>query len=723
MKKLCRGCVCALLSLSCALASGCDAAPSPQEVLQASLTVDMGAQKERTVSDSLFGVFLEDINYVSFAMDDDLIANGLFESPLEEHWRAEGGVSLALHEGGVSGGCAAAEISRAGGAVFNSGYAPCPMAAEKGVVYRFSAFVRADGYEGKISLRLQRGRTVCAEAEVSVGQSGEWVKYTAEMTAAETASAGVEFCMQFEEAGSLFLDGVSLETTDSTAGIKGYMYDAIADLSPRFIRFPGGCAAEGRDMESTYDWKNSIGVGADGRATRLTYTAVAADGSREEVTTTGEPVTRTPNTDLWQTGDAYYEMQYGVGFYEYFLLCERIGASAVPVVSSGITCYFHGDMSDLPGRNGNGAQDYIRDALDLVAFALGDPDSSDENEAYWASVRVAMGHEEPFRMQYIGIGNEQWGERYYARYEMFFEAFRAAAEQNPLYGKVIPIAGSGYCFADTEREGEGGLAREAALAYLAEGKIGSVSEYGIHDHHMYMNYTDFLVNADHYDGYSRDPETRYDVFVGEYSANQANGLNGAAYPTAANSWISALSEAAFMTGLERNGDVVKLAAYAPMFGCIDGKQNQWAVNMMYFDNTRVLPSANYYVQQLFMQNQSDRVLGSAISFSGKGASCTFGGGIAADRLYCVAGMDDGSGELVVKLVNVGVNKIRLQVRIAGGQAGEGGIAAVLQADDPEAVNDAEHTAVFPQTKEFAAGDSFVFELQGYSLTILRIPAA
>ncbi|MDE7158136.1 MAG: hypothetical protein K2N74_01025, partial [Clostridiales bacterium] len=423
--------------------------------------------------------------------------------------------------------------------------------------------------------------------------------------------------------GTVCLDNVTLETTDSTVGIKNYLYKALEDLSPAFFRFPGGCIIEGSSMNTAYDWKNSIGAvkeNGDDKVNAFTYTL--DDGTPHEVTTYGEFATRTPNTNLWgyNNNDAkkcYYEMDYSIGFYEYFILCEALNASAIPILNCGMSCQIQGgDYGNkgvaLAGRHSNGVADYIQDALDLVAFAKGDVNSSDANEKYWANVRKNMGHHAHFDITYLGIGNEQWSNAYYnTYYEKFVEAFQTASESNEkLYGGIKLIVGNGPLFGQCENteEGTAGEAKTAAINYRKKGKIDALSEYGVVDHHYYMGYIDFFQNTHFYDNYSRDVLDGYEVFVGEYSANN-NDHPAGIFQHTNNSWITALSEAAFMTGLERNGDVVKLAAYAPMYGKYQTKytfpDNNWPADMMFYTNTELLLTPNYYVQQIFMKNAGD----------------------------------------------------------------------------------------------------------------------
>ena len=485
------------------------------------VTLTVRANKtEHTISDELFGIFLEDINYAGYALDDDLVANGSFSyRDPAGRWKTDG-LSLtaaegegSLHENNAS--YARLEITSLNATLSNEGYLMVPMAVQEGTEYTFSAFIRAEDYSGPLTVSLTDGNEL-GSVSFDVQQSGEWIKYTGSLTAAASAAQNVSLELAFGETGSLALDSVSLVTSESTAGIKNYLYEAIEALSPAFIRFPGGCVVEGkRSGDAVYDWKNSVGVNAQDELAPFTYTEVDETGASREVTTYGEPATRKPNTDIWQqSADIDYEMNYGVGFYEYFLLCENLGASAIPVLNVGLSCMIQdalGSGNELPGRYGNGIQDYIEAALDLVAFAKGDPASSDENEAKWAQARVNMGHPEPFEMHYLGIGNEQWTSRYYNKYFEFVEAFREARAQNPeLYGDIELIVGNGANFVDCEnsKTGAAGLAKSEASMRILMKDIEKISEFGVHDHHYYMTPEDFFGNTDLYDSYSRDEATR-----------------------------------------------------------------------------------------------------------------------------------------------------------------------------------------------------------------------
>ncbi len=698
----------------------------------ADVTLTADAAQVVDISDTLFGVFLEDINYASYAMDDNLLCNGSFEfSDATRAWsatdaaitgeNAEPVISTSLNYLRVDAEASGATLS-------NSGFAAVPIAVTEGASYTFSAFIKATAYNGEIGLRLSYANGIVAEGSITVSESTEWVKYQTTLTASETRS-NLSFELVFSGAGELYLDGVSLVTSEATDGIKNYMYEVIEELSPKFVRFPGGCVIEGRTMDDAYDWKNSIGVNEADEVPEFTYTC-NVDGAVTTVTTRGEPITRKPNTDIWQNGSNYYLMEYGVGFYEYFLLCENLGASAIPIVNCGLSCMIQtaggGRFNRLEGRYGNGIEDYIQDALDLVAFAKGDVNSTDENEAYWAQVRADMGHEEPFDMTYLGIGNEQWGDTYYDYYEQFIEAFREAEQSNPdLYEGIELIVGNGTSFNDIERSGTGGLARTAARSYMDGGNISSLKEYGVQDHHYYMNYADFFMNTTVYDGYRREGELAYDVFVGEYSANQANSLSGYTFAYEDNNWITALSEAAYMTGIERNGDIIKLAAYAPMFGALNAT-NQWTADMMFFTSTSVVRTPNYYVQQLFMRNQSSGVLATEATYA-DAFERTYDlvpvggiGSVSINKMYQVIGVDGATGDVIVKLVNASSDYIKANVELSSVSVTGYADVTLLSCENTAAKNSASEENIAPEYFTLGVKSTFGYEIPPYSVAVIRV---
>ncbi len=724
---------------------------------QATLSVNgkIDTSEDNAISDSLFGVFLEDINYASYALDDDLVLNGSFEAlsgsgGKSYGWSASGATLSVLSTGGIFSGTGTAyetqnvnpnyaqlTVSAAGGKLVNSGYDAVPMAVEEGVNYIFSAFIKTDTTVN-VTVSVTDGEISPVTGTFEAAADSSWVKYTRTFTATETASENLKLELSFDKAATVCLDGISFETTDSTVGIKNYLYEAISDLSPKFIRFPGGCVIEGTSEQEAYNWKNSIGAvvtgtqAGDDDVPAFSYKVNTDGTTKEGEATYGETVTRTPNIDIWY--GSYYDMTYALGFYEYFLLCESLGASAVPVLNCGLSD--QGGLSPrnpahaLQGRHGKYIEDYIQDAKDLIEFAKGDVSTK------WGAIRASLGHAEPFEMDYLGIGNEQSGVYYTEYYEKFIAAFKEA--DDPLLNSVKLIVGNGMTLSNCEDSAKSrrGTAQTAATTYKNKGGISSISEYGVHDQHYYVSYADMLQNTTLYDGYARAsyaPDTYYEVFVGEYSANSvASGGDSYAFnSTWANSWLSALSEAAMMTGYERNGDIVKLAAYAPMFANWNGG-NQWQVDMMYYTNTRLVRSTNYYVQQLFMKNQGAYIGQGELTFADGfdstftlpvgGTNYTEANAPTVDKLYyVVSGAED--GDIIVKIVNASDDTIGINVKV--NSANLTGIAAVTELYSKSgtylARNTISDTEVTPEEYKIGFSDGeFGYTMQPYGVVCFRV---
>ena len=361
-------------------------------------------------------------------------------------------------------------------------------------------------------------------------------------------------------------------------------------------------------------------------------------------------------------------MTYGMGFYEYFLLCEDLDCLPVPVVNAGMVCPIQsGDGYTYLSEDSDEFNACIQDALDLVEFCRGDETTT------WGAVRIAMGHEDPFPLQYIGIGNEQWQEEYYSHYERFKEAFENAAQEIPeLYSDIELIVANGPASSD----------RFAWDQIAAKG-----SDYaGLVDEHYYETPEWFLANTERYDSYDRDSVP---VFLGEYAAK-------------ANNMEAALAEAAYMTGLERNGDIVSLACYAPLFG--NDKSNQWTPDMIFFSNDSVYGTVNYYVQKLFMNHQGAYKLDSTLSGE-------------TDGVYQVSSLGE-DGSIILKLVNVSGTDVPLSITLSDASVFSG-TATVLKSDSPEELNtfkDPEH--IVPQEESIDVSDNFSYVLPKYSVSVL-----
>jgi alpha-L-arabinofuranosidase len=384
-------------------------------------------------------------------------------------------------------------------------------------------------------------------------------------------------------AGAVDIDCVSLfpENTwkQRPEGLRADMVQALADLKPGFLRFPGGCIVEGSELDKRYQWKKTIGP-AEQRPlliNRWNYEFL-----------------HRPAPDYFQS--------FGLGFYEYFLLCEDIGAAPMPILNCGMACQFNsGEL--VPAED---LDPFIQDALDLIEFANG-PATSE-----WGAKRAAMGHPEPFNLTMLGIGNEQWGPQYIERLERFVTAFRARCPEIKL------IASAGPEPADERFQYLWPKFRDLGVDIV--------------DEHCYARPDWFFANTHRYDAYDRAGPK---VFFGEYAAQSDKMVS----VDNRNTLECALGEAAYMTGLERNADVVVMASYAPLFAHKDAWQ--WTPDLIWVDNLSLVRTPNYYVQQMFCHNRGDTVLPAEVS------------GMASDTVFAGAVRDEISGEIILKIVHRG----------------------------------------------------------------------
>lgn len=577
------------------------------DVANSDYQLSVDAENEvHEISDLLYGIFFEDIN---FAADGGLYAEKVINRSFEygklakdkelHGWSKVGEPMLQVEIGDKFGGLNAnntnylviTNTTTGLAGVQNRGFLD-GMAIEKGANYYFSIYAKdLKGGSTPITVNLVADGNLAATGTIPAITS-KWEKYELTMVSDITATQNV-YLQVLTESGKVAIDMVSLfPDTYKGHGMRLDLAQKLADLQPKFLRFPGGCVIEGWDKETAYNWKNSIGVGEDGLPLEF--------GGRY-----GDVAARSYGTNLWTNIDATEDplpcyMSYGLGFYEYFLLAEDIGAVGVPVINCGLYCQMRGkgpvDMYTPE------FEQYLQDMVDLVEFCRGDENTT------WGKVRASLGHPEPFELKYIGIGNENEGKDYFERYEAFLERFLEEKEKNPeLYEGIELVYSSG---ADDATSGANYKASyENAYNYVnnSNGEI-TIDEYaGVTDQHYYNDPIWFLENTDYYDekNYSRDFDSMADspyggaiqVFLGEYAA-RSNRLE------------AALAEAAYMTGLERNGDIVKMAAYAPLFGNLTA--THWAPNLIWFNNHLSTGSISYYMQKLFSNNAGTTLLGSEL---------------------------------------------------------------------------------------------------------------
>jgi alpha-L-arabinofuranosidase len=515
-------------------------------------------------------------------------------------------------------------------AMINEGFRG--MGIKQDIQYNFSVSAKilaGSGLKMKIEL-LGQGDEIIGEAVID-GFTASWDKYQASFKATRT-EAEATLRLTFTGQGTLDIDMVSLFPADTwmgrPGGLRKDIVEMIADLKPGFVRFPGGCIVEGRNIENRYQWKNTV-------------------GPVEERTM----IINRWNVEMRNRQAPDYFQSFGLGFYEYFLLSEDLGAEPLPILNCGMSCQFNAaEVVPL-----NELDPYIQDALDLIEFANGSATSK------WGGLRASMGHPEPFNLKYLGIGNEQWEEQYIERYREFEKVLNLKHPEIKIVSGSGPSASGAYFdYAWTE------------LKKLNPALI---------DEHYYMPPEWFQSNASRYDNYDRKG---IKVFAGEYAAH---GKDGEA-PESRNTWISALSEAAFMTGLERNADVVHMASYAPLLAHVDAWQ--WRPDLIWFDNLKTIGTPNYYVQKMFSTHRGTQVI--PVLQSGKPLS-------GADSLFASGTIDEDSSRLYIKLINTSSTARSVQLNTSGASVMKTGEISILRSDglyDYNSISDPK--LIYPSSK-------------------------
>ncbi|MDU1905203.1 MAG: alpha-L-arabinofuranosidase C-terminal domain-containing protein [Dysgonomonas sp.] len=555
------------------------------------------------IQPTMYGLFFEDINFAADGgLYAELVKNRSFDFPQSlMGWYTFGKVEISNNNPLFDQNPNYLILSDPGHAhkhtgIENEGFRGMGFKKDEG--YRFSVWAKnLSAGEQKIRVEFINSKNNVIGREELVVNSTDWKKYQLTIKSKETEEKG-RLRIFLISKGTLALEHVSLFPTDTYKGrengLRKDLAEALADIHPGVFRFPGGCIVEGTDLDTRYDWKKSIGA------------------------VENRPV----NENRWHYTFAHrffpdYYQSYGLGFYEYFLLSEDIGAEPLPVLSCGLACQYQndGEHCHMPvGELG----DYIQDALDLIEFANGSVTST------WGKVRAEMGHPAPFNLKFIGIGNEQWGKEYSDRLEPFVKAIR---EKHPK----IKIIGSSGPSAD-------GKEFDYLWPEMKRLKVDLVDE------HYYKDPDWFLNNAGRYDNYDRKGPA---VFAGEYACHDhATGKQ--------NNFKSALYEAAFMTGLERNADIVHMCTYAPLFAHIDAWQ--WNPDMIWFDNLRMMKTPNYYVQQIYAQNKGTNV--ASLALNGKALT-------GQDNLYASAVFDKDLNGYIIKIVNTSLDPKDIQVDIKG----------------------------------------------------------
>ena len=596
------------------------------------------------IQNTMYGIFFEDINYAADGgLYAEMIKNRSFEFTQNlMGWIPFGKFQVMDQGGPFDRNPHYVRLSDPGHVhkrtgIENEGF--FGVAVKKDATYRFSLYARCpQGDSGVLQVQLVDNDTMGEHQEFTsddITVSGkEWKKYTLTIKSKKTIDdAHLRIflaAVKGQKITSVDIEHVSLFPTDTWKGRENGMRkdlaQALADLKPGVFRFPGGCIVEGTDLEQRYQWKNSVG-----------------------------PVENRPlNENRWENTFPYrlfpdYHQSYGLGFFEFFQLCEDFGCEALPVISCGLACQFQNDIKDE--KTVHVALDdldpYIQDALDLIEFANGDVNTT------WGKVRADMGHPAPFNLHYLGVGNEQWDYKdnpaFTSRLKKFLDVLKKKHPEIKYIGTTGPDS-EGWKFD------------------LLQPKMKELKA-DLYDEHFYRNEAWFMdkVNRHRYDGYDRKGPK---IFAGEYACH-GKGKKW-------NHFNASLMEAAFMTGFERNADIVHMATYAPLFAHVKGWQ--WRPDMIWYDNLRMFKSCSYYVQQLYCHYKGTNVL--PLKMNGRNVC----GDDDQNGLFASAVVDKGNGQVYIKIANVGDNTQPVKLSLKGLKKATEAKVITLTSSDPVAEN-------------------------------------
>ncbi len=617
------------------------------------------------IKSTMWGIFFEDINLAADGgIYAEMVKNRSFEfnEPLmgwtELNKGSKGGRLLVINRGADYSNnprfLRVRQADEGNYGLVNEGFRG--MGVIKDQSYDFSILVKpAKKSSSVIRIELvSSGGKIIGSGNVIPDQT-YWKKYKTTLTSTAT-DPKASLRIWFTGTGSLDLDMISLFPEDTwqhrPGGLRKDLVQLLADLKPGFIRFPGGCIVEGRDLLNRYQWKKTVGDVDDRKL-----------------------IINRWNTEFdYRPAPDYYQ-SFGLGFYEYFLLAEDIGAAPLPILNCGMACQFN-TAEVVPVDQ---LDPYIQDALDLIEFANGPVSSK------WGKLRASMGHPAPFHLKMMGVGNEQWGPQYVERYTYFAKAIKQKYPGIQLINSTGPYSGGEY------------------FNYLNDTLRKMHADFL--DEHYYKPPEWFLQNAKRYDNYDRKGPK---IFAGEYAAHSAGVPNG----VTKNNWRSALAEAAFMTGLERNADVVNMASYAPLLAHVDGWQ--WSPDLIWFDNLHSYGTPNYYVQKMFANNRGNKVI--PVSLDGLVVA-------GNDSLYASASMDTGNKILIIKVANTIGREQAITLRFAGTKTDPvSATQTLLWSDDLNGVNSlANPTAIAPETRTIALKDRVLeVSLAPNSFSVFRV---
>lgn len=594
------------------------------------------SQKKTTpISKDLIGVFFEDINYgADGGIYAELIENRNFEFV---DCYGDKGDYYTIFDGGygwkayptddsarlqvVCGSPVSDEnphylrftANEAGAGFSNQAYSGITL--KKGAAYNVSFYARAVSFLGEITAKVVKDGVTYAEGSVHMAEEDKmhyWHKYTLTVTASDDVN-GALFVLALAEKGTAEFDFVSMIPADAVAGVfRKDTFEILQALKPAFMRFPGGCIVEGNTMSNRYRFKDTLKRIED---RKCNWNRWAVHNNRKE--------------NDFHSEFSHYNQTLGIGYYEFFLLCDLIGAKPLPVMNVGMACQYQSyEYMEIGSAE---FEQMVQDTLDLIEFANGDESSK------WGKVRAQLGHKAPFELEYLGIGNEQWqmdNTDFFARYKIFEQRIHAKYPEIKLIGSAGPDVTSNHY-------------TDAWEFYRKEKKNNPNFVYAI-DEHYYMPPQWFLEHNDFYDNYPRDIK----VFAGEYAAHDPE-INIA--HVSKNNWKAGISEAAFLTGIERNADVVALSSYAPLFARVN--YTQWAPDLIWMDENTSWGTPSYYVQKLFSKFHAESTLDLGDQIEK----------LRAQGIYCSAGETEDK-TTIVKLVNTTDNEVSIDLENEEGKA-------------------------------------------------------
>lgn len=629
--------------------------------------LDIDLTNFKPISPMLMGIFYEDLSYAADGgLYAELIENRSFDySPSErKEWQP-----LSFWHLEKRGGAEGEMISETadpihpnnplylvlgvrnpgdGLGVVNHGFGGIPV--KQGEAYDFSVFARQLAYPGaslSVHLETKDGEETLAKATIPAITSG-WEKHTAELRPSRTVN-DARLVLLAHGKGRIALDMVSLFPRETFKqrpnGLREDLANAIAALNPKFVRFPGGCLVHGDGIDNFYNWKNTIGPVEHRKAQR----------------------------NIWR-----YHQSLGLGYFEYFQFCEDLGAEPLPVLPAAVTCAHSG--AGVTGEWGQGQQcvpmddmpAFIQDIFDLIEWANGPADSE------WGAKRAAAGHPEPFNLKYLGIGNEDHiTPAFEERFAMIFKALKLK------HPEITVIGTAGPSIDDEE--------------YRKALSIGERLRVPILDEHSYKSPEWFWEHLDRFDGYDRKGPK---IYIGEWAAHDSGKRS---------TLRAAISEAAYWTALERNGDVVPMASYAPLLART--QNTHWTPDLIFFNNTDIFPTISYHVQQVLGNSVGDTYLATTVHDS-------------QGRFTASSVRDSASGNTYIKIVNGEDRERTLHLNLHGLPAAvTKGDKIIISGTDPDKVNSGREDAgddIVPVSADLEVKSSFDLKVGPHSLTVLRL---